>query len=316
MTKALRDAAQALLDKLDGRRSFGVELLAAEFADERRSLRAAIAASDRVEPAGDAAMPPLPDPGGYRDVDGDWVRHGHTDAAMKEYAKAATTALQADLVEERNRIAGMRVEWAAEVAALQAEGAKSERRAIEFGDALHRHILAMRAAVVAWHSVGPSTGMQWIANTLAGPGHLPNFEEIRLGAQALFDKEVAEHEAFRAAHPGPGPAASNPSDATEVAAPTGPVPDVAALEEVIRAGLADTYHCTRVWEAWGLGTMSEDDFEPVDESDTPSEIAQAVLALLSASKPAGAATQALREAVQLPDMLAASEAAEPSGDAP
>lgn len=100
------------------------------------------------------------------------------------------------------------------------------------------------------------------------------------------------------------------------AALAGLAPDVAALEEVIRAGLALTYHCTRVWEAWGVGTMSEDDFEPVDESDTPREIAQAVLALLYDSKPAGAAAQALRDAVQLPDLLAAGEAAEPSGEEP
>lgn len=26
--------------------------------------------------------------------------------------------------------------------------------------------------------------------------------------------------------------------------------------------LADTYDCTRVWEAWGYETMSQDDFEP------------------------------------------------------
>lgn len=250
-----------------------------------------------AQPAGDASMPPLPDPGGYRDVDGDWVRHGHTDAAMKEYAQAATASLQADLVEERNRIASMRTEHGQEVAALtaqarhaedcleaaqaridalehdwkgrartdvgvllaafhqevwdaatavdegrppvdydlagietarsiveamhardmriaelEAEGAKSERRAIAFDDALNRHILAMRAAFVAWHRDGASEGMTWVINTLAGPGHLPSESDIALGAQALFDKEVAEQEAFRAAHP--GPAAPQPKEPT------------------------------------------------------------------------------------------------------
>lgn len=33
----------------------------------------------------DKAMPALPEAGGYRDVDGDWVQHGHTDAAMLAY---------------------------------------------------------------------------------------------------------------------------------------------------------------------------------------------------------------------------------------
>jgi len=92
---------------------------------------------------------------------------------------------------------------AEEVARLRAEAHKSERRAIAFGDIVHQQVLAMRAAVVAWQRQSPQEGMRWIANTLAGPGHLPSEPDIALGAQALFDKEMAEHEAFRAAHPGP-----------------------------------------------------------------------------------------------------------------
>ena len=55
-----------------------------------------------------------------------------------------------------------------------------------------------------------------------------------------------------------------------------------ALIDAIAQGLHGTWHCTRVWEAWHVGTMSQDDFEPVDESETPTEIADAVLALLAA----------------------------------
>lgn len=91
----------------------------------------------------------------------------------------------------------------AEVARLHADAAKSERRAITFGDIVHTQTLAMRAAVVDWQRQGPQEGMRWIANTLAGPGHLPSEPDIALGAQALFDKEIAAHEAFRAAHPAP-----------------------------------------------------------------------------------------------------------------
>jgi len=82
---------------------------------------------------------------------------------------------------------------------------RAERRAIEYGDIIQRHVLAMRAAVVASHLESPEAGMLWIKNTLFGPGHLPDVDEaIELGgAQALFDKEMAEHEAFRAAHPLP-----------------------------------------------------------------------------------------------------------------
>ena len=94
----------------------------------------------------------------------------------------------------------------AEVERLQSEANKSERRAVAFGDIVNSHILAMRAAVVAAKLEGLDVGMQWIANTLCGPGHLPDLDEARAlgGAQALWDKETAEHEAFRAAHPAPG----------------------------------------------------------------------------------------------------------------
>jgi hypothetical protein len=91
----------------------------------------------------------------------------------------------------------------AEIELLKAEAVKRERRAIEYGDIVHRQVLAMRAAVVAWQREGAEIGMQWIANTLAGPGHLPSDEDTAMGAQPLFDKEVAEHEAFRAEHPAP-----------------------------------------------------------------------------------------------------------------
>jgi|GEM_PF-2134366 len=70
-----------------------------------------------------------------------------------------------------------------------------------------------------------------------------------------------------------------------------PVTDAApiskeALIDLIAGMLGDTYHCTRVWHAWGVGTMSEDDFHPVDESDTPAEIADTVLALYASAAPA------------------------------
>lgn len=61
-----------------------------------------------------------------------------------------------------------------------------------------------------------------------------------------------------------------------------------ALVDLIAEGLRGTYHCGRVWEAWSVGTMSEGDFSPVDESDTPGEIADAVLALLAAALAADA----------------------------
>ena len=87
----------------------------------------------------------------------------------------------------------------------QADAVKSERRAITFGDIVHTQTLAMRAAVVDGVLSGPEAGMAWILNTLEGPGHLPDVNAAKAegGAQAMFNRELAEHEAFRAAHPAP-----------------------------------------------------------------------------------------------------------------
>lgn len=65
------------------------------------------------------------------------------------------------------------------------------------------------------------------------------------------------------------------------------VPDVEALTDKIAECLHGTYHCNRVWEAWHVGTMSQYDFEPVDESETPREIAEEIVSML-ASTPAPA----------------------------
>lgn len=74
--------------------------------------------------------------------------------------------------------------------------------------------------------------------------------------------------------------AAGRADAQPADTPAAPTRE--ALADVIAAGLSGTWHCTRVWQAWGVGTMSQDDFEPVDESDTPGEIADAILAMLAA----------------------------------
>ena len=92
-----------------------------------------------------------------------------------------------------------------EVARLQREAAKSERRAITFGDIVAQQVMAMRAAYVDAKLNGSDAGMTWIENTLEGPGHLPDLAAAKKegGAQCMFNREMAEHEAFRAAHPAP-----------------------------------------------------------------------------------------------------------------
>lgn len=94
---------------------------------------------------------------------------------------------------------------AAEGRALRDERDAAVRGSLMAGDCLHRIILAMRAAVVDGHLQSPEHGLQWIVNTLDGPGNLPDLEEAVAigGAQALFDKEIAEHDAFRKEHPAP-----------------------------------------------------------------------------------------------------------------
>jgi hypothetical protein len=51
-----------------------------------------------------------------------------------------------------------------------------------------------------------------------------------------------------------------------------PLPVTLPSREVMRDLIAevigsDTYDCVRVWSAWGVGTMSEDDFVPLIESE-------------------------------------------------
>lgn len=84
---------------------------------------------------------------------------------------------------------------------------QSERRAITFGDLVSMQTSAMRAAIVDAELRGPDAGLRWIANTLSGPGHLPDVEAAKAegGAQAMFDREVRELEEFRSAHPAPEP---------------------------------------------------------------------------------------------------------------
>ena len=69
---------------------------------------------------------------------------------------------------------------------------------------------------------------------------------------------------------------AKPPDAAPSVAPEPPTRE--ALAEIVRSHLTSTYHCTRVWEAWHVGTMTEDDFEPASESDMAEEIADAILA--------------------------------------
>lgn len=53
---------------------------------------------------------------------------------------------------------------------------------------------------------------------------------------------------------------------------------VDVVTDTLISELGDTYDCGRVWSAWSVGTMGEDDFEPA--SERASEIAASVLAAI------------------------------------
>ena len=95
-------------------------------------------------------------------------------------------------------------------------------------------------------------------------------------------------------------------DAALSAAPAGePVaPRKEALTELIADALHGTYHCGRVWQAWHIGTMSKDDFSPVDQSETPAEIADAVLAAFAAPAPAEPAPEGWQHAGHVYNLVA------------
>ena len=57
------------------------------------------------------------------------------------------------------------------------------------------------------------------------------------------------------------------------------------LTQLIAEHLSGTLHCTRVWSAWSVGTMGESDFEDVADSDTPGELATAILAAMLVAEP-------------------------------
>lgn len=50
------------------------------------------------------------------------------------------------------------------------------------------------------------------------------------------------------------------------------------LHDIIGEHLTAAYACTRVWDAWSVGTMSQDDFTPLAETDFQDELADAILA--------------------------------------
>ncbi|MCP4393173.1 MAG: hypothetical protein GY804_02745 [Alphaproteobacteria bacterium] len=56
------------------------------------------------------------------------------------------------------------------------------------------------------------------------------------------------------------------------------------LKNILTSNLVDSYFCNRVWPAWSYGTMTEDDFEPVNETDNIYDIINEIEAITSVPK--------------------------------
>lgn len=55
------------------------------------------------------------------------------------------------------------------------------------------------------------------------------------------------------------------------------------ISNIVAGNLGDVYCCTRVWEAWSVGTMSQSDFHlAAEDDDVPLDMADAILAALPA----------------------------------
>ena len=99
----------------------------------------------------------------------------------------------------------------AEVGRLHADLTKAWRLRMEFGDIISNQCIAMQAAVIDAELRSPAEGMEWIANTLCGPGLLPDMVSARAMptavmqsvSQAWFDAKTAEYEEMRKKCPKP-----------------------------------------------------------------------------------------------------------------
>jgi len=67
------------------------------------------------------------------------------------------------------------------------------------------------------------------------------------------------------------------SDLAEIVRRNQLIPAEERLTDLIASYVTGYYWCGRVWSAWQVGTMSADDFQPAEEGDLPSELAEAIL---------------------------------------
>ena len=102
----------------------------------------------------------------WKDDCGEWKQNAE---ALGEFLGEKTVEEVALELLEENEVARMRI----------------KEMDLLFG----RYILAMRSALIEEeHGKGPAAGMEWIYNSLVGPGQLPPEGEV--DSQAYFDREI------------------------------------------------------------------------------------------------------------------------------
>ncbi|MBK3465851.1 hypothetical protein [Pseudomonas sp. MF6776] len=102
----------------------------------------------------------------WKDDCGEWKQNAE---ALGEFLGEKTVEEVALELLEENEVARMRI----------------KEMDLLFG----RYILAMRSALIEEeHGKGPAAGMEWIYNSLVGPGQLPPEDEV--DSQAYFDREI------------------------------------------------------------------------------------------------------------------------------
>ena len=152
----------------------------------------------------------------WRRWDGDMDEKGPAMPSPRDISKALDAAIgmldRLDAAEKDNALKEKLIDRLAlelnsashERDALRAEMEKTLRCATTMCDTISNHCMAMQAAVLDGKLQSPAHGLQWIVNTLDGPGLLPDLEEAKAlgGAQAWFDREVEKYAAIIFAHRG------------------------------------------------------------------------------------------------------------------
>jgi hypothetical protein len=117
---------------------------------------------------------------------------GRDEKFLKECSPEAVLALIAEN-EQRGKLIGhveqQFYDMQAERDQFKAENEVARMRIKELDLLFGRYILAMRSALIEEeHGKGPAAAMEWIYNSLAGPGQLP--PEGETASQAYFDREI------------------------------------------------------------------------------------------------------------------------------